>query len=322
MQKTLNLTDVQVRKQLASMGGVETFEVGIRDGQTGNMRNIEMSEADVIASLPRLKRENAGGRDIYIRPVPVSNHSYVFLDDVGLGTIQRMRHEGIEPTLEVETSPLNYQVWIKLPESLPRADRKAVERLLAERYGTDLGSADGGHYGRLSGFTNRKPANILEDGRPPFCKLSAHRPDAALPDAVWRDLRASAIEQGPAPQALPLPGAQRPVGGVMSFQKAEESAKRLYSAAREKWGVHLDLSRADYFVAINLMQRGATQGVARRAIQLQSPDLELRKRGHLEDYLDRTIGRAYSSIYDMSECDGPSHSVHHLYSLISNRAIK
>lgn len=293
MQKTVNLTEVQVRKQLASMDGVETFEVGIRDGRTGKMRNIEMSAADVIASLPRLKRENAKGCDIYIRPASRESHPYVLLDDVGIGTIGKMRADGIEPVVEVLTSPINYQVWVRLPESLPMVDRKAVERLLVKRYGADPNSADGGHYGRLTGFTTRKPSHILDDGRAPFCSLSAHRPSAVLPDAVWRDLLAVIdAPPVPAPQALPLPGAQRPVGGVIDVESAVDSAKRQYASARKKWGPQFDPSRADFFIARNLMQRGATQGVARQAILLQSPDLETRKKGHVDDYLDRTIAKA------------------------------
>lgn len=299
----VNLTEVQVRKQLDSMRIVEVFEIGIRDGRAGRMQNIEMSAGDVIANIPRLRRENAKGADVYIRPVPREQHPYVLLDDVGVGTIQRMKQDGIEPTIEVETSPSNYQVWIRLPESLSRPDRKAVERLLVGRYGADRNSADGGHYGRLAGFTNRKPGHIQDDGRSPFVKLAAIRPSAMLSVSVWSGLKEAAEQLQPyeiaveaKAQPLPLAFATRMPGGAMSFDVAEASAKRQYSAACVRWGYEFDSSRADYFIARNLLQRGASQDVVRKAIAFASPGLELRKAGHVDDYLSRTIENACKSI--------------------------
>jgi len=41
----------------------------------------------------------------------------------------------------------------------------AAARELAERYGGDPHAADWCHYGRLVGFTNRKPEHTRADGR-------------------------------------------------------------------------------------------------------------------------------------------------------------
>ena len=43
--------------------------------------------------------------------------------------------------------------------------------MLAERYGGDPHAADWRHYGRLAGFTNRKPAHTRPDGRQPYVLL-------------------------------------------------------------------------------------------------------------------------------------------------------
>ena len=42
---------------------------------------------------------------------------------------------------------------------------------LAKRFGGDLSSADWRHFGRLAGFTNRKPERLLQNGLPPFVRL-------------------------------------------------------------------------------------------------------------------------------------------------------
>src|SRR3546814_16915115 len=44
-------------------------------------------------------------------------------------------------------------------------------RQLARQYGGDPGAADWRHFGRLSGFTNRKPSRVQDSGLPPFCRL-------------------------------------------------------------------------------------------------------------------------------------------------------
>ena len=42
---------------------------------------------------------------------------------------------------------------------------------LAKRFGGDLSSADWRHFGRLAGFTNRKPERVLPNGLAPFVRL-------------------------------------------------------------------------------------------------------------------------------------------------------
>ncbi|PYT22260.1 MAG: hypothetical protein DMG58_30520 [Acidobacteria bacterium] len=54
--------------------------------------------------------------------------------------------------LVVETSPSNFQAWLKHPEPLDKQLSTAAARTLAERFGGDVGAADWRHFGRLSGF--------------------------------------------------------------------------------------------------------------------------------------------------------------------------
>lgn len=213
MQK--DLTAIQVRKQLASMSAsaVDSFDIGIRDSRSGKFTNVQMDRAGVIEAVDRLKRENARGCDIYVRPEPSKPHPFIMLDDVNAGSIDQMKRDGLTPVLQIETSPLNYQVLLKLPERLDRHVRKATERVLSGRYGSDLNSADGGHYMRLAGFTNRKPNHVGDDGRFPFVKLSMST-EAVVPPEVWGSLHAEALDRltdDLAPQAHS--SAAQPLGG-------------------------------------------------------------------------------------------------------------
>jgi hypothetical protein len=60
---------------------------------------------------------------------------------------------------------------LKHGETLDEAASTRAAKLLAERYGGDLGSADWRHFGRLAGFTNPKPSRRLESGLQPFARL-------------------------------------------------------------------------------------------------------------------------------------------------------
>lgn len=66
-----------------------------------------------------------------------------------------MTADGLAPAALIETSPANYQAWIKLSEKPISAElRKALAQKLARQYGGDPAIADAQHYGRLAGFTN------------------------------------------------------------------------------------------------------------------------------------------------------------------------
>lgn len=302
-----DLTLLQVRKQLRSLSLSASFEVGIRDSRSGRFQSIEMDRDGVLASVPRFKRENARGSDIYIRPSPKSTHPYFLLDDVSAKAIEQLKSDRLVPVLEVETSPMNFQVVVRAPEMLNQYSRKSVERLLRERYSSDLGSADGGHFMRLSGFTNRKPKHVQQDGRFPFCRLSSSRPDVVVPVAAWSEIRKSVSAATAAQSHFPaLAGASAPQAqggcdgflppGKLSRPSAKSLAVRMYESAKTRYGVALDSSRADFSVARALLQRGASEFVTERVLKETSPSLSDRKVGHDGDYISRTIAAAKSSI--------------------------
>ena len=94
-------------KQIEAFG-VEHFEVGIREAKTGKMMNREWNRRELMQSAPWLKRMNARGNDIYVRPA--DNHGLVLVDDLTPGVIERMKQDGFTPAAQIETSPGNYQV--------------------------------------------------------------------------------------------------------------------------------------------------------------------------------------------------------------------
>ena len=82
-----------------------------------------------------------------------------------------MTDAGFQPALVVETSPQNFQVWLNHGRTLDRDMSSWAAKELAKRFGGDLSSADWRHFGRLAGYTNRKPERLLPNGLAPFVRL-------------------------------------------------------------------------------------------------------------------------------------------------------
>ena len=83
-----------------------------------------------------------------------------------------MKEAGFNPAVIVETSPGNYQAWLKHSKRLSKEVSTAAARALAEKFGGDHGAADWRHFGRLAGFTNRKVKYLdASTGLYPFVRL-------------------------------------------------------------------------------------------------------------------------------------------------------
>jgi hypothetical protein len=155
------------RRQLDAMG-VERFEVGIRD-QAGRMLMRTWSKAEVLQAMPWLKRENAKGADVYVRPAGETNAGLVLVDDLNRGQLARMQADVLTPASVTETSPDNFQAWVRVHDR-PLEPKLATEvaKMLAKAYGGNLNSADWRHFGRLAGLTNAKPQHKDAQGRSPY----------------------------------------------------------------------------------------------------------------------------------------------------------
>lgn len=99
--KTLQAT----RRQLKAMG-CAMYQIGIRNARDGKMMHREWAGDEVEKNVSWLKRMNAQGNDIYIRPGTLETN-LVLVDDVDGVTIEQMEEDGCKPALVTETSPKN-----------------------------------------------------------------------------------------------------------------------------------------------------------------------------------------------------------------------
>ncbi len=162
-------TTQAVQRQLQAFG-VAQVEIGLRDSQQGQMMHRIWTPDDVVQHVGWLKRMNAQGNDIYVKPA--GEHGLVLVDDLNPDALARLKDQGFNPAVVTETSPGNLQAWLKLSlEAVDPAIRKVVAQDVTRDFGGDLNSTDAQHYGRLAGFTNQKPQRTLETGLHPFVLL-------------------------------------------------------------------------------------------------------------------------------------------------------
>jgi hypothetical protein len=138
-------------------------DLGMLPGQSN------LSAECVFSRLPLLKAHNARGAHIYIRPA--GEHRFTVLDDLNHDSVARLAADGLGPCAVVETSPDNFQAWLKHDDVYPAPLSTFVAQTLAKRYGADPGGADWRRFGRLPGFTNCKSKYRKSNGLYPYVLL-------------------------------------------------------------------------------------------------------------------------------------------------------
>src|SRR5208282_5788947 len=164
-----DITRNQVRRQLAAMA-CDYFDLGILRSDAHMLLREAWTVSQIEEAIQRLRRENAHGAHIFVRPHGA--HALSLVDDLSVDAIARMTEAGYQPALVVETSPQNFQAWLKHKRTLDHNMSTLAAKELATRFGGDLSSADWRHFGRLAGFTNPKPSRRLQSGMQPFARLS------------------------------------------------------------------------------------------------------------------------------------------------------
>ena len=154
----------------------ESYEIAIRRRQGGPLIRHTWRRGEIIGSLSsQLKKENAGGADIFIRPIDTR---YVLVHNISPAKIDEFKECGFPPSATVETAPGEFQAWVKLTDS-------PIEEDLSEWIAKELakyGATPEGHYpsnlGRLAGFTNHEAPT--QPGNPaPYVLIHEHQPQIA-----------------------------------------------------------------------------------------------------------------------------------------------
>lgn len=291
-------TRTAVCRQLKGMGCI-LYEVGVRHAERG-MLNRAWGEADILKALDWLKHENFKGCDIYVRPARSAPSRLILVDDLSMGALSRLQAGPYPAAVTVQTSPGNYQAWIKLDDDMPADVRREVARHLAREYGGDPNSADSAHYGRLAGFTNRKPEHIDAAGRSPFVLLDSYNGRPASGAAELVQIARGVIEREHEQARSMVAHVQREArnmpqavtGTPQSAQELAEWYRSLWQSLKTQFDGDFDASRADWMAAVAMFRKGYEFQAVADAITQHSPGIDARKGAAVADYVTRTAGKA------------------------------
>lgn len=331
-------TLIAVQRQLAAMNA-SRYEIGLKDNRPtgdGTMQLRTWTAEHLMHSIPWLKRMNARGLDVYIRPAPIEaqtppatlgetlttassesgqkyNSGLLLVDDVTFPNLQRILAE--QPVAAVvESSQMNFQVWVRVSEQpLPPDLATAAAKILAARYQGDPNSASWKHFGRLSGFTNRKPEHIRNNGTSPYVLLHETPTYPLAKEQTQGQAKAHKLLTEARQHLLatyPAKPAQHPSGGAQNaierhsvtdpqagefakgeFGRALNAFRTLYQRKQAE-GIQDD-SIADWACCKSLAHLGYSQGAIAHALRHGRPDVEQAKKGHVEDYVSRTASKAF-----------------------------
>ncbi|MBV8360838.1 MAG: hypothetical protein JO189_23325 [Deltaproteobacteria bacterium] len=130
--KSAMIAERLVRIQLRAMG-CERFDLGIKRNGGGMLLRKGQNAIEIEEAVKWLRHENAKGAHIYVRPAGL--HALNLIDDLSVAAIERMKAEGFEPAVAVETSPDNFQAWLNHGQVLDTAASTRAAKALAERFG-------------------------------------------------------------------------------------------------------------------------------------------------------------------------------------------
>ncbi|MCU6496712.1 RepB family DNA primase [Rugamonas sp. A1-17] len=145
--------------------GVDRFVVTLVDAKQGKQEERRWRKAEVVMSMAWLKRMNARGYDVWIRPD--GEHGLVLLGGLKKKDVQTLRERGFVPATVVETAREQYQAWVKLSaNALADPLRGRAAEVLVQGLGRRGANAISRADGRSAGFTNQQVQRA--GGRHPF----------------------------------------------------------------------------------------------------------------------------------------------------------
>ena len=207
------------------------------------------------------------------------------LDDLKGSGIDKLYADGLKPFYILETSPKNFQVILRFaPDVADKEEYLTINRFLVKKYNGDTGSIGTAHFFRLAGFTNRKEKYCC-NGLYPFVKLS---------------FEGNILNNDLLPKVEPL---RSPKAVFRTFPVCGKGCSA-YIAAIYQSGGFSDISSLDFKAAMYASRKGFSIEAIKDAMLKLSPDIENRKKGHVADYLLRTMKKCFCpSVKNFQICD-------------------
>lgn len=255
--------------------------------------------AEVEAAIPKLRRENARGYDIYITPID-NLHHYLVVDDMTPASAQALKAAGYRPVLIQQSSANNQQAIIKIERDKSRHDEQSLANNLVQTLNQLYGDPKFSgviHPFRMAGFANKKPGKenaftkIVEAGKE-LCR-KAGEALAAIRQKVDDLLLQQSEQRRQAERTTRAEAVDRDLDG----QQAGDAVTAYRRAARyvQSWvknmGLTEDWSRIDFQAAKSMLKGGWTGDEVQQGILAGSPGV-IDRHNDPVDYAVRTVRNA------------------------------
>ncbi len=225
-----------------------------------------------VNKLGYLRAMNASGYHIFMKPEDESR--FLLLDDIPENKLAYQKElKRFKPgRLVVETSPGNYQIWIRADRSIGNPEK----RYWINFFRADPACDPNLRWGRCPGFRNCKP-KYGKNGRYPLSRL------------VWVDWKKAAQIPNVAMPARPTDRQTIKVKSISHHISPLPILRSDYERG--------DDSATDFAYALALLRRGTDpEVVADRLLQERSNWIHHKGQRRQADYLQRTIKRAVEII--------------------------
>ena len=294
---TADPTAAAVQEQLATLGAAH-YDVMLtrRRQEDGKMeRQTRRWDADEIThSLSWLKRANAQGFDVMIRPE--KNQGYVILDGLKRRQIEQLRADGLSPALVLNTHQSHYQAWIQIShEPIPQKEALAAAQIMAQAYQCD---AKSWQYGRLAGFTNHRTWRRAGE-QAPFVRLIDADPQVPIgATQLHDDAKQRSDRYQPDRRQDVVRGIPRNLEGCLldvedTFKNEKDAAKYefqvYYRQYFERFGRPRNTSSSDWKMCHILAMRGYSSNAIKAVLRTQSPDEFHKLGGNFEQYVTNMV---------------------------------
>lgn len=274
----------QIEKILKLYGSIRIYSLNREKGIRFVVRNVEKQEVftDIhqipIKKLVQISEKE--GEELYFQPVE-GQQKAIFLDDFPASEADLL--ELPRGSLVVQTSPGKLQVHIPLPKPEPIEKAALLQKAFVNFFNADTGSKDILHLRRLPGFPNKKYPER------PIVKILGYSGTK-----TWDEVVAAINRQQ---EEIEKEQAKRWEHLQQTMPKRAPDIALELEYGSKIWQDRLakaegDESRADISYAMHLLRRGFSNEEVQYILAEVSENLQFRKKGHVQDYVERTVEKA------------------------------
>ena len=289
------------------------------------MQRKQLSAENINDNEPIIqfwRSANAAGGDIFASPGKIigldgiaTYPAIILVDDIRKTTVAEMRRQGYEPCAVVETSPGNFQAWICFSRRrFAHRQLLPICRFLANKFDGDIGAAHPGQFGRIPGFTNRKPEHRLL--RPnwtyqyPFCRLyyacdprnNSEQNQCTRADNLINMIRDEdknhAMRFSPRSDcfAAARPALNAPPRNCAADRDAQIAFDREIRALKHQYAAGYDYSRGDWMTITNLLRKNHPPLSVLKAVFFSAESNLTARKTNPSYYLRRTFEKAFAVV--------------------------